>query len=73
MLDAGANIDVIDDCGMTALMGCSDCLMAEMLLEEGANIDFEDVYDYTPLIHAGRSGLWNAAYLMLKLQYHEDN
>lgn len=71
MLDAGANIDVIDDCGMTALMGCFDCLMAGMLLEEGANIDFEDVY--TQLIHAGRSGLWNAAYLMLKLQYHEDD
>ena len=43
-----------------------------MLLEEGANIDLEDWMDRNALVHAGRGGKWQAAYMMLKLKYHED-
>ena len=80
LLEVGADVDIQDNDGSTALMDLmyeeeSDDLAEEerrkdillKLLEAGADIDVEDQNGNTALTFAGESGLWEAAYLMMKL------
>lgn len=55
LLKAGANTNLQDDKGRTALMGAaqsSDVLMVKLLLEHGAKIDIEDNNGHTALTGA---------------------
>ena len=70
LIEAGASL--LED----ALMGASargHKETAAMLVEAGANIDVVDNQGNTPLIYAGQTGLWRAAYMMMKLsREHSD-
>ena len=75
LLRYGANVDSTNNEGRTALMNACYCShkckklnpVARILLEAGADIDVVDKFGNTALIYAGQSGMWDAAFLMMKL------
>ena len=83
LIKCGANIQGTNEEGKTALMlACIDDPhpqyfpaerrtghenIARQLLEAGADIDLLDNHGNTALIYAGETGLWRAAFLMMKL------
>lgn len=40
---------------------------AKVLIEAGANLDVVDKKGFTALVYAGQGGLWETAYMMMKL------
>ena len=73
LLAAGSDVDANDKEGKTALMMAASNEQAKMLIEAGADIDIVDKYGNTALVYAGQRGLWEAAYLMMKLsKEHSD-
>jgi ankyrin repeat protein len=66
LMDAGADVHIADENGVTPLMLCSDAGLAQMLLDRGANVNDDDLDGCTTLVHACKRGDENIVRILIE-------